>query len=90
MSQNRTNKDKISKTGKGHIIKSRVGPDGMSYPMSIDLKYGQIQVYDEESEEGQEIELNRQTGKIVEQHNQNNSKKVNSLFQMHQKIQSKF
>jgi len=60
MSQNRTLKDKTSNTGKMHIIKNRLGPDGMSFPAYIDLSIGKIQIYDENSSEGRQIEEERQ------------------------------
>lgn len=89
ISQNRTTKDKNSKTGIFHFIKSRVGPDGMIYPALIDLSIGDIQIYERDSEEGREIEEMRKTGNKIESQNQNNKEKVNNMYNIHQKVSEK-
>jgi replicative DNA helicase len=57
VSLSRKRKDKINGTGRFHIMKSRLGPDGMTYSAKIDLNKGFIDIsedlYDEETE-GQE------------------------------------
>jgi replicative DNA helicase len=57
VSLSRRRKDKINGTGRFHIMKSRLGPDGMTYSAKIDLNKGFIDIsedlYDEEAE-GQE------------------------------------
>ena len=54
VSLSRKRKDKINGTGRFHIMKSRLGPDGMTYSAKIDLNRGFIDVsedlYDEETE----------------------------------------
>lgn len=54
VSLSRRRKDKIQGTGRFHIMKSRLGPDGMTYSAKIDLNKGYIDIsedlYDEDSE----------------------------------------
>jgi replicative DNA helicase len=54
ISLSRKRKDKINGTGRFHIMKSRLGPDGMTYEAKIDLNRGFIDIseelYDESSE----------------------------------------
>jgi hypothetical protein len=54
VSLSRKRKDKINGTGRFHIMKSRLGPDGMTYSAKIDLNKGFIDIsedlYDEDSE----------------------------------------
>lgn len=54
VSLSRRRKDKINGTGRFHIMKSRLGPDGMTYSAKIDLNKGFIDIsedlYDEDSE----------------------------------------
>lgn len=57
MSFNRGEKDKLNKSGKLHIIKTRFGTDGNTFVCDVDLDIGQIDVYDKNSERGQEISL---------------------------------
>jgi replicative DNA helicase len=55
VSLSRKRKDKINGTGRFHIMKSRLGPDGMTYGASIDLSKGFIEIsedlYDEQEGE---------------------------------------
>jgi len=54
VSLSRRRKDKINGTGRFHIMKSRLGPDGMTYSAKIDLNKGYIEIsedlYDEDAE----------------------------------------
>ena len=54
MSLSRKVNDKISGTGRWHIIKNRFGPDGMTLPCKMDTSNGQIFIYEESSHGGQE------------------------------------
>ena len=54
MSLSRKVNDKISGTGRWHIIKNRFGPDGMTLPCKMDTSNGQIFIYEESSHSGQE------------------------------------
>jgi replicative DNA helicase len=54
VSLSRRRKDKINGTGRFHIMKSRLGPDGMTYSAKIDLNKGFIDIsedlYDEDTD----------------------------------------
>jgi replicative DNA helicase len=54
ISLSRKRKDKINGTGRFHIMKSRLGPDGMTYNATIDLEKGRIDIsedlYDEDAD----------------------------------------
>lgn len=43
----RKREDKLNKTGRLHVVKSRLGPDGMTYNMHIDLRTGDIRILSE-------------------------------------------
>lgn len=55
LSISRTMEDKLSRTGRGHLIKNRFGPDGLTFPMIIDTSIGKIEIFDENSIEGMKI-----------------------------------
>ena len=55
MSLSRKSSDKISNTGRFHVIKNRFGPDGMTFPSRVDTSSGLIEIYDEKSTNGAEI-----------------------------------
>ena len=52
ISLSRTRKDKVNGTGRFHIMKSRLGPDGMTYLAQINLACGYINISEEEYVEG--------------------------------------
>ena len=52
MSVSRKTKDKLSKTGRIHIVKNRFGPDGLTFPAKIDTYHGVMEVYAENSADG--------------------------------------
>jgi replicative DNA helicase len=58
MSFSRGDKDKENNSGKIHIIKTRFGPDGITYLCDVDLKSGILDVFEKSSPRGQEISLN--------------------------------
>ena len=62
VSLSRQRKDKVNGTGRFHIMKSRLGPDGMTYASRIDLSTGSIIIseeeYDENAEEGTIVQGN--------------------------------
>jgi len=51
-SLSRTLNDKQTNTARVHIIKNRLGPDGMTFPARMDVLKGVIDVYDENSVQG--------------------------------------
>jgi len=44
--------DKVSNTARFHIIKNRFGPDGITFPSKMNAGCGDIQLFDEKSQEG--------------------------------------
>ena len=46
--------DKIGGTGRWHIIKSRLGPDGLIFPSKINFANGRMNIYETASLEGKE------------------------------------
>ena len=46
--------DKVSNTGRFHVIKNRFGPDGLTYPSKMDTSTGIIHIFDEMSIGGKE------------------------------------
>jgi len=55
MSLSRKATDKVSNTGRFHVIKNRFGADGMTFPSRVDTSSGVIEIYDEKSTKGSEI-----------------------------------
>lgn len=51
----RKSKDKINNTGRMHIIKNRMGPDGLVFPERIDTSKGLIEIYNERSDSGKKV-----------------------------------
>lgn len=62
VSLSRKRKDKMNGTGRFHIMKSRLGPDGMTYAAKINLSCGYMTISDEEYTEGDDEGLIRGTG----------------------------
>jgi replicative DNA helicase len=52
MSVSRKTKDKLSNTGRIHIVKNRFGPDGMTFPAKIDTFHGVMDVFAATSVDG--------------------------------------
>lgn len=69
--------DKVSKTGRAHIIKNRFGPDGQTYPMLIDTHAGKIEMFDEKSSRG--ILLKKQMQQGIEASRESLAKKLMEL-----------
>ena len=53
MSLSRKRLDKVSGTGRCHVMKNRYGGDGMTYPVKINTENGNIEILDREMEEGE-------------------------------------
>lgn len=49
----RKSKDKMNKTARVHIIKNRLGPDGITFPEYIDTAKSKIEIFDAKTDEGQ-------------------------------------
>jgi hypothetical protein len=54
MSLSRKREDKIKGTGRVHVIKNRFGSDGMTYGAKINTANGNIEISENEFEEGME------------------------------------
>lgn len=54
--------DKVSNTARGHIIKNRFGPDGITMPAFVDFIHGKFELYDENSAEGIRMKKQMQDG----------------------------
>ena len=52
MSVSRKTKDKLSNTGRIHIVKNRFGPDGMTFPAKIDTFTGVMDIFAANSADG--------------------------------------
>jgi hypothetical protein len=57
MSLSRRGHDKILNTGRVHIIKNRFGPDGMTFPTSMNASNGNIQIFEESTLDGTKTTL---------------------------------
>ena len=56
MSLSRKIEDKISNTGRFHVIKNRFGPDGLTYPARINTNIGKIEIFESSSVQGKGIQ----------------------------------
>lgn len=54
-SLSRTDTDKLADTARFHVIKSRFGPDGKTYPAVMSTSTGKIRIFDPEKEQGKEL-----------------------------------
>ena len=66
MSVSRKTKDKLSKTGRIHIVKNRFGPDGLTFPAKIDTYHGIMDVFAENSVDGQMATKESKNGEGLE------------------------
>ena len=56
MSLSRKIEDKISNTGRFHVIKNRFGPDGLTYPARINTNIGKIEIFEANSIQGKDVQ----------------------------------
>ena len=56
MSMSRKVEDKIANTGRFHVIKNRFGPDGITFPATINTNTGYIQIYETNTYGGKEVQ----------------------------------
>lgn len=78
MSVSRRAKDKVSDTARVHIVKNRFGPDGMTFPTTMDASFGKIEIHDPNSSTG--IITSKQSAKGQELEKQILKKKFNELM----------
>jgi len=62
MSLSRKVEDKLSGTGRGHVIKNRFGPDGITLPSKINTNNGQFQFYEPQTTQGKQTTQTMKTG----------------------------
>ena len=66
MSVSRKTKDKLSNTGRIHIVKNRFGPDGMTFPAKIDTFTGVMDVFAANSVDGMTSTKDSKNGEGLE------------------------
>ena len=54
--------DKMSGTGRGHVIKNRFGPDGITLPSKINTNNGQFQFFEPQTQQGKQTTQIMKTG----------------------------
>ena len=62
MSLSRKVEDKMSGTGRGHVIKNRFGPDGITLPSKSNTNNGQFQFFDPQTTQGKQTTQTMKTG----------------------------
>ena len=62
MSLSRKIEDKVANTGRIHIIKNRFGPDGLTFPTTMNTATGQIDIYNSGSQGGQTVQNKMNNG----------------------------
>jgi archaellum biogenesis ATPase FlaH len=65
MSLSRKVEDKMSGTGRGHVIKNRFGPDGITLPSKINTNNGQFQFFEPQSAQGKQTPQTMKTGENI-------------------------
>jgi len=56
MTFSRKSKDKVNQTGRIHVSKSRLGPDGMTFPVKTALERGYIEILNGSTESGKKVQ----------------------------------
>ena len=73
--------DKLSGTGRFHVIKNRFGPDGMTFPSKLNLNNGQIQIFEESTDQGRATQSTMNTGEeVTRKHLANKYKEIGGNF----------
>ena len=65
MSLSRKVQDKLSGTGRVHIVKNRFGPDGMTLPSKINTNNGQFQFFEPDTTQGKSTKKDMKTGETM-------------------------
>jgi replicative DNA helicase len=65
MSLSRKVEDKLSGTGRGHVIKNRFGPDGITLPSKINTNNGQFQFFEPQTTQGKQTTQVMKTGEVL-------------------------
>jgi replicative DNA helicase len=69
VSLSRKIEDKLSGTGRYHVIKNRFGPDGMTFPSKANLSNGRIQIFNDNSVDGKETKKTMEGGETIVRQN---------------------
>tara|TARA_Y100000593_G_scaffold77809_1_gene144187 strand:+ start:1341 stop:2702 length:1362 start_codon:yes stop_codon:yes gene_type:complete len=56
ISLSRKVEDKISNTGRFHVIKNRFGPDGLTYPAKVNTNNGTVEIFESTTVDGKETQ----------------------------------
>ena len=62
MSLSRKIEDKVANTGRIHVIKNRFGPDGLTFPATMNTATGYIDVFDSGTTGGQTVQNKMNNG----------------------------
>ena len=65
MSLARKVEDKLSGTGRGHVIKNRFGPDGITLPSKINTNNGQFQFFEPQTSQGRQTTQTMKSGENI-------------------------
>lgn len=81
VSLSRKTADKISGTGRWHVIKNRFGPDGLTFPSKMNMSTAHIDIYAENTVLGKEAKIMMQNNdEVVRQALANKFSELNSLI----------
>jgi replicative DNA helicase len=78
ISLQRKTKDKLAHTGRIHVIKNRFGPDGFTFPSKMNASNGQVQIFDEKTDEGKKTKKSMESGEKLQK--MQLSEKINELM----------
>jgi hypothetical protein len=80
VSLSRKTADKISGTGRWHVIKNRFGPDGLTFPSKMNMATAHINIYAENTVLGKEAKILMQNNdEVIRQALANKFSELNSL-----------
>ncbi|MCK9430165.1 MAG: hypothetical protein M0R17_09195 [Candidatus Omnitrophica bacterium] len=69
ISLSRKLEDKLNGTGRVHIVKNRLGPDGITFPSNVNLNNGRFEIFEGNSIEGQKVtKVMKESSKDVKQY----------------------
>ena len=82
VSLSRKTADKISGTGRWHVIKNRFGPDGLTFPSKMNMATAKIDIYAENTVLGKEAKsLMQNEDEVIRQALANKFSELNTLIQ---------
>jgi replicative DNA helicase len=81
VSLSRKTADKISGTGRWHVIKNRFGPDGLTFPSKMNMATAKIDIYSENTVLGKEAKIMMQNNdEVIRQALANKFNELNGLI----------